>query len=356
MNFMRNTWYAAVWAQDLPADRLVPVTIIGEAVVLFRDAAGKATALLDRCPHRLVPLHLGRLCDGGARLQCGYHGLEFDGAGRCVRNPHSDRVPTAAKVRAFPVVERHSLIWVWMGDAAPCEAQIPDYSAFDECNNARVGRRETIELDVNYQLMTDNLLDLSHVSFLHDGILGHADMVRGNIEVQQEDNTLYVRRATPNVAPPGMFDLMFRRDGQPVDVWADMRWNAPASMLNYAGVCPPGGERSAGVHILGAHILTPVSEFRTRYHVAAVRYDDTVTRSEEEASEVMQKLGDLRRHAFKDQDEPMVMAQQDAMIRAGGLDAVEPLLLNIDVGPARARRLLETLRQQADEVREPVEA
>jgi phenylpropionate dioxygenase-like ring-hydroxylating dioxygenase large terminal subunit len=212
----------------------------------------------------------------------------------------------------------------------------------------RTSRRDTIELEVNYQLMTDNLLDLSHVSFLHDGVLGHAGMIRGGIQVEQEGDTLHVKRSTPNVAPPGMFDLMYRRDGQPVDVWADMRWNAPSCMLNYAGICPPGGKREDGVYILGAHILTPVSEFRTLYHFAAVRHDDNVTRTPEEQQEVIEKLSSLRRYAFEEQDEPMVLAQQQAQVNAGGLGSLQPILLNIDAGPVRARRLLDTMRQNAD--------
>jgi phenylpropionate dioxygenase-like ring-hydroxylating dioxygenase large terminal subunit len=348
MKFIRNIWYAAMWAQNLSAGRLATVTVTKEPLVLFRDADGKPVALMDRCPHRLVPLHLGKLCSNGQRIQCGYHGLEFDTSGRCTHNPHSETIPAAAKVRAFPAVERHSLIWVWMGEQPAREELIPDFSAFDEDNNSRVSRRESIELEVNYQLMTDNLLDLSHVSFLHDGVLGHSNMVRGDIQVEQEDDTLYVKRSTPNVAPPGMFDLMYRHDGKPVDAWADMRWNAPSCMLNNAGVCPVGGKRTDGVYILGAHILTPMSEFRTLYHFAAVRYDDNISRTPEEQNEVVEKLSSLRRIAFEEQDEPMVLAQQQAQVNAGGLGSLQPVLLNIDAGPVRARRMLDTMRLNAD--------
>ncbi|PFH19009.1 aromatic ring-hydroxylating dioxygenase subunit alpha [Burkholderia sp. JKS000303] len=346
MRFMRNIWYAAMWAQDLPAGQLVDVTITETPLVMFRNAEGKPVALLDRCPHRFVPLHVGKLCADKTRIRCGYHGLEFDASGRCVHNPHSDAIPSAARVSAFPAVERHSLVWVWMGEQAPREELIPDYSAFDEDANTRVSRRETIELAVNYQLMTDNLLDLSHVSFLHDGVLGHAGMVRGETRVEQAGDTLHVRRSWPNVVPPGMFDLMYRRDAQPVDQWADMRWNAPSCMLNHAGACPPGGNRDDGVHILGAHILTPVSEFKTLYHFAAVRRDENVTRTPDEQQAVNEKLSSLRRYAFEEQDEPMVMAQQQALVNAGGLTALRPALLNIDAGPVRARRMLDAMLQK----------
>jgi vanillate O-demethylase monooxygenase subunit len=348
MDFIRNIWYAAMWAQDLPEVEMTRVTVIGEPLVLFRNGAGLPVALLNRCPHRFAPLHLGKLCANRERIQCGYHGLEFDTTGRCVHNPHSETIPAAARVPAFTAVERHSLIWVWMGEQPAREELIPDFSAFDETNNARVSRRESIELEVNYQLMTDNLLDLSHVSFLHDGVLGHSGMVRGQINVEQVGNTVYVKRSTPDVVPPGMFDLLYRRDGEAVDVWADMRWDAPSCMLNNAGVCPPGAPRSDGVHILGAHILTPISEFRTRYHFAAARFDDNVTRTADEEREVFEKLSSQRRYAFEEQDEPMVLAQQTAQLAAGGLGKLKPVLLNIDAGPVRARRLLDEIRSASD--------
>lgn len=348
MSYLKNTWYVAMWAQDLPADKLVGRTITEQPLVLFRDPHGDPVAMLDRCPHRFAPLQLGTLCDRGQKIKCGYHGLEFDTSGTCVHNPHSQTIPAAARVPVFKAVQRHSLIWVWMGDKQAQPDLIPDYSAFDESNNERVSRRETIELEVNYQLMTDNLLDLSHVSFLHDGVLGHSGMVQGQIKVDREGDTLYVKRATPEVAPPGMFDLLYKRDGQPVDVWADMRWNAPACMLNNAGVCPPGAARDTGVWILGAHILTPISQFRSQYHFAAVRYDDAVVRNAEQQSEVMEKLSALRRYAFEEQDEPMVLAQQTAQLAAGGLGTLKPVLLSIDVGPVQARRMMDEFRTTAD--------
>ncbi|MFM0284495.1 aromatic ring-hydroxylating dioxygenase subunit alpha [Paraburkholderia sediminicola] len=348
MSFIKNTWYAAMWSQNLPEDGMVHTTVIGELLVLYRDMNGLPVVLQDRCPHRFAPLHLGKLCAQKSRIQCGYHGLEFDNSGLCVHNPHSETIPSMAKVRAFKAVERHSLIWVWMGDSEPLENAIPDFSLFSEVGTNRISRRESIELEVNYQLMTDNLLDLSHVSFLHDGVLGHAGMVRGEITVEQDGSTLHVKRSSPNVAPPGMFDLLYKRNGLPVDFWADMRWNAPACMLNNAGVCQPGSDRSAGISLLGAHILTPISEFRTMYHFAAARFDENVRRNADDERFIFEQVSNLRRYAFEEQDEPMVLAQQTAQIAAGGLGVLKPVLLNIDAGPMRARRLLEELRQIAD--------
>src|SRR5438046_2032548 len=108
-----NAWYIAAWADELAA---APIgrRICNEPVVLFRDGAGKAAVLEDRCCHRAAPLHLGSLVEAG--LQCGYHGLVFDGAGKCVSIPGQRLIPDSATVRAYPVVEKNQLVWVWMGD------------------------------------------------------------------------------------------------------------------------------------------------------------------------------------------------------------------------------------------------
>ena len=98
---MRNAWYAAAWEDELiEKGRLVARPILGEPVVLFRQADGKAVALEDRCSHRFAPLSMGKVLPGD-RLQCPYHGLEFDTAGACVKNPHPPgNIPARARIAA----------------------------------------------------------------------------------------------------------------------------------------------------------------------------------------------------------------------------------------------------------------
>ena len=120
VSFVRNSWCVAGWSHDF-VDGLVPVEITGQCLVFFREASGKLSALEDRCPHRLLPLSKGKKI--GDTIQCGYHGMTFDGTGACVRVPGQDNTPERANVRAFPVEERHGVVWIWMGDPAladPC--------------------------------------------------------------------------------------------------------------------------------------------------------------------------------------------------------------------------------------------
>ena len=124
MTFLRNTWYVALWSQDLAPEQMVARKFLNEPIVLFRDAEGKASAIADACAHRFSPLSMGTIVKGG-NVRCPYHALEFDGTGKCVHNPHgSGRIPPALKVRSYPVHEKHSMIWIWMGEQEADPAQI----------------------------------------------------------------------------------------------------------------------------------------------------------------------------------------------------------------------------------------
>ena len=161
--FVRNAWYVAMWGDDLPREQVVGRTILNEAVALFRKADGSVAALADRCAHRFAPLHMGKVA--GDRIQCAYHGLEFDGAGTCVLNPHGNkRVPPSARVRSYPVVEKHRAIWIWMGDKPADLSAIPDFGPLDTPEQSHVTKLDWIRIKANYELVIDNLLDLSHTS------------------------------------------------------------------------------------------------------------------------------------------------------------------------------------------------
>jgi len=118
-SYLRNAWYVAAWSDDLADGGVLGRTILKEPVVLYRKADGNVAALQDRCPHRFAPLSMGKVLNGD-RLQCPYHGLEFDPSGACVLNPHGTKnIPPRARVRSYPVTEKHKAIWIWMGEKAP---------------------------------------------------------------------------------------------------------------------------------------------------------------------------------------------------------------------------------------------
>jgi phenylpropionate dioxygenase-like ring-hydroxylating dioxygenase large terminal subunit len=341
MTFLRNTWYVAMWATDLEIGQVVQRTILGEPIAIYRKSDGTVAAITDQCAHRFAPLSQGTVC--GDRLQCPYHGLQYGPDGACELNPHgSGRITPQLHLRAYPLVERHTLLWIWMGDAEPTPDTIPDFSHLDEDAPGIVSKRDWMIIDVDYRLMADNLLDLSHVNFLHEGLLGHAGLVDAEVEIREEVEptgviSLSVTRTSHDVAPPHLFDLMYRNDGAPVDMWAEMRWNAPGHLRNHAGITPPGADREDGLIVIGSHLLTPIDERRMAYHIAAVQLGAAAPVDDAEVAETLSRL---RRFAFEEQDRPMVEAQQRAYDRAGGSDAIKPVMLSIDRGPLRARQIL----------------
>lgn len=347
--FLRNTWYMAMWSQDLEPGKLLGRKILNESIVFFRKADGTVSALADVCPHRFAPLRLGALLPND-RVQCGYHGLEFDPAGNCVFNPHGNgTIPPAARVRAYPVVEKHTIVWIWMGTAAPDASTIPDYSVFDGAPPEHVSRRDHIVMKANYDLVTYNLLDLSHVSYLHSGILGNQETIKAAIDVKQDGNTVYVSRCQENVAIPPLMKLTFKPEAERGDLWRIMRWDPPGCMFLDFGVKDVGASREVGSGYYGVHILTPETGTTTHYHFSSVRHN-VLYDERQQNEEIRREISRLRRFAFEEQDAPMIEAQQQLIgeLEENGED-LRPALLAVDAGPARYRRVMDRLLQEEAE-------
>lgn len=336
MDFLRNAWYVAAWSSEVTR-QLFSRTIIGDPVLLYRSEAGAAIAISDRCAHRFAPLHMGKLI--GDVVECGYHGLRYDCRGVCVSNPHGDgKIPKAAHIKSYPAVEKHGLIWLWMGSADKAdESTIPDFSCLvDSERFATVGG--TISMAANYELITDNLMDLTHVEYLHEGILGSDAIKRGVQEVIEDGETLHSNRWCPDGLAPPAWDAMFGNFGKPVDHWLNMRWNAPASMLLDVGITPAGQSRDQGIWVYGTDILTPESESKTHYFWGVSRAYDLDNPAAGEAWEAAIHA------AFAGQDKPMVEAQQK-MIGSRDFWSLKPVLLATDSGAVRARRRLAEMMQ-----------
>lgn len=164
--FIYNSWYAAAIAREVTQDKVLARLILGEPVALYRKSDGHAAALEDRCCHRLAPLSLGAVV--GDTLQCGYHGFRFDGEGQCVEIPGQAKIPSRAKVRSYPIIERYGFVWIWMGDPklAGDESTIPkalgvlDQSGWD-------ARISYVHVKAGYRLICDNLQDASHAEYVH---------------------------------------------------------------------------------------------------------------------------------------------------------------------------------------------
>jgi phenylpropionate dioxygenase-like ring-hydroxylating dioxygenase large terminal subunit len=337
--FLRNTWYMAMWAAELREGELVERTILGESIVFFRSADGAISALTSRCPHRFAPLHRGKLLDG-ERVQCPYHGLEFDGTGRCVHNPHGNGIiPNQMKVRSFTAIEKHTCIWIWMGDRSPDLSSVPDFSVIDTAAPEHVTKHDCITVQAHYQLVADNLLDTSHGAYLHDGFLDTAASTNAEITIESTGNTITVNRLARSVPLVGLHLEYWPHSTFTVDKHSSMRWSPPCYLLLTQGATLAGESSDTKVGYYGIHLLTPETDRTTTYHFIAVRLNVSTPASRD--AEINAKIEKGRRFAFAEQDAPMIEAQQRVIDAAGG--KLQPTLIAVDVGPARCKRIIEQL-------------
>ncbi|CAN5689781.1 aromatic ring-hydroxylating dioxygenase subunit alpha [soil metagenome] len=330
MNFLRNTWYACATAAEL-SDNLLPRTLLGEPIVFYRKRDGTAVALRDRCPHRFVPLHIGKIVDDN--VQCGYHGLQFNGSGQCVRSPFDARIAKIAKVQAYPLEERYSMLWIWMGDPALADpGMIPDFGCLVDPRRKQVSGYTRVQ--ANYELVVDNLADLSHASFLHGSFIAQEGLDRATHKVVEEAGSVYSKFWYPEALIPPLFGAYYEDRQAIVDRWSEIRWDAPCSVLLWAGVTPPGRQRSDGIDLFGVHLLAPETEHSTHYfycHCRGFKLADPAT------DELVMNWQQV---AFHEQDKPMLNAQQRAMGDVTDLMSLKPLLLATDAGAVRIRKSL----------------
>jgi phenylpropionate dioxygenase-like ring-hydroxylating dioxygenase large terminal subunit len=338
--YVRNAWYVAAWSDDLADGQLLGRTILKEPVVLYRKSDGNVAALQDRCPHRFAPLHMGKIVNGDC-VQCPYHGLEFDSSGACVLNPHGTKnIPPRARVRSYPVTEKHKAIWIWMGEKAPDLTKVPDFSVLDNVPEMHATKRDRITIRANYELIIDNLLDLSHTSYLHDGILGNSDTVESAITVELDGDDVVVGRHASNAIAPGLFAILMPASPERVDKFTRMRWMAPSNLRLVTGICTPGAVPESGTGYHAIHMLTPETDKTTHYFFTAVRFN-VLTSDDKTNAQIQDKISTTRRFAFEEQDAPVIEAQQEMIDNA--LTSVDPVILAIDVGPVRYKQVLQKL-------------
>lgn len=337
MTFIRNIWYVSAFSDEVGRE-LMTRTICKEPVLMFRREDGSAVAMGNRCPHRFAPLHMGKL--SGDQVHCPYHGLVYNAEGQCVHNPHGNGIiPKGCEVPSYPLVERHGLIWIWFGDHDKIdEALIPDFSCLVDTETFTTCKG-VITMESHYELITDNLVDLSHVEFLHEGILGSEAIKHGRHKVKQEGLTVQSDRWCADGLAPPAWAAMFGNYDKPVDHWLNMRWDPPAHMLLDVGITPTGKTRDDGIWVFGTDILTPETETSTHYFWGVSRAYDLqnpdVTVAWEQAIE----------GAFGGQDQPMLEAVQ-RMMGDRSFEAMKPIHIEPDTGGLRCRRVVSKLLSQ----------
>ncbi len=345
-DFPFNAWYAAAWDAELRRE-LFPRTICGKKLVLYRRADGSPAALEDACWHRLLPLSMGRL--DGDNVACGYHGLIFNSDGRCVYMPAQETINPAACVRSYPVVEKHRFVWIWMGDPALADsAKVPDLHWNDD--PAWAGDGATIHLRSNYKLVVDNLMDLTHESFVHGSSLGHRELAGAGFDVEHGPGSVTVIRWMLDVDPPAFWARQLGKPGK-VDRWQRIRFEAPATIAIDVGVAPAGagapeGDRSQGVNGYVLNTMTPETDRTCHYFWSFCRN----YRLKEQRLTTELRDGVAR---IFGEDEVVLEAQQRAMDENPGHAFCN---LNIDAGAMWARRLIDRMVETEAGRRTPLAA
>jgi phenylpropionate dioxygenase-like ring-hydroxylating dioxygenase large terminal subunit len=260
--FVKNTWYVAAWSDEINES-----AITGIPIVFWRDETGQVVAFEDRCCHRGAPLSAGRR-EGNA-VRCMYHGMLFDRRGKCIEIPSQQHIPTAAFVRAFSVVERSKWIWIWMGDAEKADASlIPDTHYLDDpCWRGTPGY---MHYDANYLLIADNLLDFSHLAYVHEKTLGgSAKYAQVSPKVTQIPRGVRVERWLLN-DEPAPFLLGLKAWTGNVDRWNNYDFVLPGVLLMDSGSAPTGtgaqaGNRQDAAVFFGCQAITPETAKTSHY-------------------------------------------------------------------------------------------
>lgn len=332
--FLKNAWYVAAWAEEVTHD-LQQIIVLGEKICVFRADDGTCVGLEDACPHRKLPLSRGRLKDGN--VECGYHGLTFDCAGKCVWAPGNGRIPVEARVHAYPMHEKYGLVWIWMGD--PLAAKRDDIFKIDHYGDPAWGinRGAAMDLQCNYLLMTDNLLDPTHVATVHPGSFGDASTRDTPLRVNVMDNGVIVHRWMMDVEPAPFYKQIVPFEGN-CDRLQQWEVYFPSyalikAVFTPAGTGGPEGALHDDMFIMDSYnFMTPVTETETRYYwfqLRNIRPDDAAL------SELM---SDGVRAAFE--EDRAVLAE----VEKGLTNETAPHInLPIDKGQLRYRQKLNAL-------------
>jgi vanillate O-demethylase monooxygenase subunit len=333
--FMKRAWYVAAMSQEVDESQLFHRKIMGLSVLIYRDAEGSAVAMQDRCPHRFAPLSLGSRV--GDDITCPYHGLRFNSAGACVHNPHGrGQLPKGNVVRTFALLERHGFIWIWMSEEEADPDLLPDFSVMDHGHVNGIGHTY-MHMKVDYRLILDNVMDLSHVDYVH----GEMITTRGNLsplipDVMENEKEVSSRWEWTQTPPMMIFNDFLPRPSEPAEHFIQVNWNAPATILLAVGAAQNGVPFEEGISQLDMHCCTPEGPNTTHYFFATRR-----NHNEEDAEFSAIKLAAMH-SAFEDEDGPLIAAVEAEM---GGEDffSLKPMLLSNDLAAVKLRRQLSKL-------------
>lgn len=329
--YPRNQWYVAAHSGEV-GRTLLNRWLLDEPVCLYRKLDGDPVALVDRCIHRQMPLSQGRLKDDF--LECGYHGILYNSEGRAERIPSQGHVPPACKVHRFPLFERWGLVWIWMGDPELAdESMVPDHHWItDPAWNTVWG---TLHMNARAQLLNENLLDLSHLEFLHAGSIGTEKIAEAPVTAEFADTVVRVARPMFDIDCPPFFTKTMGITGR-IDRGQVAEYFAPGFHITHVSAKPAGDpDDSRKCSQKAIHGVTPERGNSTHYfwcHARDYKIDDP------EVTELMQ-------HGMETVFMQDVTASEAIEEIISSYEPEYPIEMNlkVDAGPLQARRLIQQM-------------
>ncbi|VWX61760.1 Toluene-4-sulfonate monooxygenase system iron-sulfur subunit TsaM1 [Burkholderiales bacterium 8X] len=331
--FLKNCWYVAAWDHEVLADNLLQRTLLGESVLLYRTEDGKPVAMDNRCCHRHAPLHMGR--KEGDCVRCMYHGLKYDSSGKCIEIPGQDVIPPKFGQRVYPTVQLRRWIWIWMGDPEKAdESLIPNTFAMEHPDWR--WSPSYLLYKSNYLYICDNLLDFSHLSYVHEKTLGGSpNIAESRPEVTRLPRGVRVSRPVRNTVPAPYHMRLGSFPGE-VDRWFKYDFVVPGVLILDSGLKSSGladDDFSDALCFQSCQALTPETETSTHYFFMLAhgfRLDDAV---------VTESVTQSQRAAFIE-DKTMIEAQQQ-MIDNSPAKPMMPIAC--DLGLTQFRRVLQEM-------------
>jgi vanillate O-demethylase monooxygenase subunit len=341
MTFIRDAWYVLAWDSEVDREPLAR-TICGIPIVVYRKLDRTPVAMRDACPHRLLPLSMG-LREGDS-IRCRYHGLKLGPDGVAEEMPMRTDTPNRSVcAEMFVTAERHRFVWIWIGDKSKADpALIPDLWPCSAPGWVFDGSHYRVECD--YRLLIDNLMDLTHETYVHMGSIGQPELMETPISTRVEGESVFVTRWMPGIDAPPFWREALKREG-PVDRWQICQFIPPSSVIIDVGVAPSGAgatveEHDQGVRGFVIDVMTPESETSTHYFWGMSRNFDTQDTGFTARFRAQQGKVFMEDVEILEAQQRSIMANPAMKLRA----------YNIDEGAVRARRVIDrVIKAQAQE-------
>lgn len=312
----RNAWYVVAGVDEV-GDSLLSRRVLDIPLVLFRAADGEPVALFDRCPHRLMPLSLGRKIDD--EIQCGYHGIRFDRGGHCTLIPSQNSIPAQLRVASYPVVDKAPFTWVWLGDPGKADpALIPVPERIPEQYSTLFQLCYPIKAD--FLLLHENLMDTSHPTFLHAGYFDDGQLAGASMKVETEGNIVrLIRDVGVHIPGPGTTRFFGLQPGVAVHQTTVTETHAPSLNVIHYRFTEPGKPSQIHADFLVLAPITPSGPRECYHFVGAAAPFRLEPNAQADAVTKEIIAGDaLALEAIEQRRDEMAAEDAEAHIRADG--------------------------------------